>query len=113
MLDVKVPPKPATFVSGFAASAVLSLRCQQPETPLPSASVELHLSVTRTHCADSGYNNTAGTPLKLVHSHNSGVLFQFQLYHKSICQNISDKKKKLVKVGLFLLFEGIICSILT
>lgn len=46
------PPSRRRFSRGFAASAILSLRCKQPETPLPSL-VELHPTLTRLHCAGS------------------------------------------------------------
>lgn len=45
MLETVSPPSRRRFSRGFAASAILSLRCKQPETPLPSL-VELHPTLT-------------------------------------------------------------------
>lgn len=45
LLGTVSPPSRRRFSRGFAASAILSLRCKQPETPLPSL-LELHLTLT-------------------------------------------------------------------
>ena len=61
------PPSRRRFSRGFAASANLSLRCKQPETPLPSL-VELHPTLTRLHCAGS----SAERPSHPTDEHQSG-----------------------------------------